>query len=278
MNRRSFFLSGLALAAFPLSCRRRDQGVRYNFQGRAWGEQAGEGPSAAKAGEPQQPSAAGGGAPQPRGSGRILSRGGGAAAPYGGKQIVPYQTTERPGTIIVNTGERHLYYVLGDGQAIRYGVGVGRQGFEWAGVARVAIKREWPEWRPPADMIQRELIQYGRQLPAVMEGGPGNPLGARALYLFQGSRDTLYRIHGTNEPRSIGTATSSGCIRMLNEEVIDLYDRVQHGGQGHRYLETCGPAGSGRRASRSLATAATSAASPHAWLWPHRSRLRWRRA
>jgi lipoprotein-anchoring transpeptidase ErfK/SrfK len=91
------------------------------------------------------------------------------------------------------------------------------------------MKREWPEWRPPADMIERELVQYGRQLPAVMEGGPGNPLGARALYLYQGSQDTLYRIHGTNDPRSIGQATSSGCIRMINEEAIDLYNRASMG-------------------------------------------------
>ena len=98
-----------------------------------------------------------------------------------------------------------------------------------ADVAKVGGKREWPAWHPPADMIQRELVQYGRQLPARMEGGPGNPLGARALYLYEGGRDTLYRIHGTNEPRSIGLATSSGCIRMLNEEVIDLYNRVNMG-------------------------------------------------
>jgi lipoprotein-anchoring transpeptidase ErfK/SrfK len=142
---------------------------------------------------------------------------------------VTFQTNEQPGTIIVNTQERRLYYILGDGQAIRYGVGVGRQGFEWAGVAKVGGKQEWPAWNPPAEMIERELVQYGRQLPTRMEGGPANPLGARALYLYQGSQDTLYRIHGTNEPRSIGTATSSGCIRMLNEEVIDLYERVTMG-------------------------------------------------
>jgi lipoprotein-anchoring transpeptidase ErfK/SrfK len=232
MNRRSFFLAGLALAAFPLPAAAEITGVRYNFQGRAWGETGwGRDPQPQRrelAPQPQRREVA----PQPQrrwGDPQPQRRWGDPQRQYGGKQIVPYQTTERPGTIIVDTPQRHLYFVLGDGQAIRYGVGVGRQGFEWAGVARVAIKREWPEWRPPADMIQRELIQYGRQLPEVVEGGPGNPLGARALYLFQGSRDTLYRIHGTNEPRSIGTATSSGCIRMLNEEVIDLYDRVQMG-------------------------------------------------
>jgi lipoprotein-anchoring transpeptidase ErfK/SrfK len=214
MNRRSFFLSGLALAAFPLSAAAQTANVRYNFQGRSWEE-----PSAFR--QQQQQRWWGDSARDPAAT---TMRGG-----YRGKETVPFQTNEQPGTIIVNTGERRLYYVLGGGQAIRYGVGVGRQGFEWAGVANVAMKREWPAWHPPADMIQRELIQYGRQLPARMEGGPGNPLGARALYLFQGSRDTLYRIHGTNEPRSIGTATSSGCIRMLNEEVIDLYNRVRIG-------------------------------------------------
>jgi lipoprotein-anchoring transpeptidase ErfK/SrfK len=214
MNRRSFFLSGLALAAFPLSAAAQTANVRYNFQGRSWEE-----PSAFR--QQQQQRWWGDSARDPAAT---TMRGG-----YRGKETVPFQTNEQPGTIIVNTGERRLYYVLGGGQAIRYGVGVGRQGFEWSGVANVAMKREWPAWHPPADMIQRELIQYGRQLPARMEGGPGNPLGARALYLFQGSRDTLYRIHGTNEPRSIGTATSSGCIRMLNEEVIDLYNRVRIG-------------------------------------------------
>jgi lipoprotein-anchoring transpeptidase ErfK/SrfK len=148
---------------------------------------------------------------------------------YGGKQTVAYATKEKPGTVIVNTRERKLYYVLPGGKAIRYGVGVGRQGFEWSGVARVGAKQTWPEWRPPPEMIQREFAQYGRRLPEVMPGGPSNPLGARALYLFQGGRDTLYRIHGTNAPHTIGQAMSSGCIRMLNEEVIDLHDRVKIG-------------------------------------------------
>ena len=148
---------------------------------------------------------------------------------YRGKEIVNYPTKEKVGTIIINTRERRLYKVLPGGKAIKYGVGVGRAGFEWAGVARVGRKAEWPAWRPPAEMIERELAKYGRQLPEVMEGGPKNPLGARALYLYQGKRDTLYRIHGTNAPQTIGKALSSGCIRMLNEEVIDLYNRTRTG-------------------------------------------------
>ncbi|MFO1088947.1 MAG: L,D-transpeptidase [Hyphomicrobiales bacterium] len=148
---------------------------------------------------------------------------------YRGKEIIPYKTGEKPGTVIVNTAERRLYFVLPDGKAVRYGVGVGRQGFEWSGVARIGAKQTWPEWRPPPEMIERELAQYGRRLPDVMPGGPNNPLGARALYLFQGQKDTLYRIHGTNAPQTIGQAMSSGCIRMLNEEVIDLHDRVKIG-------------------------------------------------
>jgi lipoprotein-anchoring transpeptidase ErfK/SrfK len=218
MNRRSFFLSGLALAAFPVSAA---ADTRYNFQARTWGHSQRV---------PQQQSFWQ--APQHQPQRWQDNRSGGwdaRGSSYRGKEIVAYPTNEKPGTIIINTGERRLYYVLGGGQAIRYGVGVGRQGFEWSGVAKVGAKREWPAWHPPADMIERELVQYGRQLPSRMEGGPGNPLGARALYLYEGGRDTLYRIHGTNEPRSIGLATSSGCIRMLNEEVIDLYNRVPMG-------------------------------------------------
>lgn len=153
----------------------------------------------------------------------------GSTPGYRGKRKVSYRTTERPGTIIVDTGERALYLVLGDGKAIRYGVGVGRQGFSWTGTAHIRHKAEWPAWHPPEAMRIRELKKYGRKLPVRMEGGPENPLGARALYLFQGSRDTLYRIHGTNNPRSIGQAMSSGCIRLRNDEVIDLYDRVPMG-------------------------------------------------
>ena len=131
--------------------------------------------------------------------------------------VVDYAGPHRAGTIIVNTNERYLYLVERDGTARRYGVGVGRPGFEWAGSHKVTRKAEWPGWRPPAEMRQR---QPG--LPDYMEGGPRNPLGARALYL--GS--TLYRIHGSNEPWSIGHAVSSGCIRMRNEDVMDLYERV----------------------------------------------------
>ena len=213
MNRRSFFLSGLALAAFPMSAA---ADTRYNFQARTWGT-----PQRA----PQQQSLF---QPQ-RWQGHRSEGWGVRGGNYHGKEIVAYPTNEKPGTIVINTGERRLYYVLGGGQAIRYGVGVGRQGFQWSGVAKVGAKREWPAWHPPAEMIERELVQYGRQLPSRMEGGPANPLGARALYLYEGGRDTLYRIHGTNEPRTIGLATSSGCIRMLNEEVIDLYNRVPMG-------------------------------------------------
>jgi lipoprotein-anchoring transpeptidase ErfK/SrfK len=146
---------------------------------------------------------------------------------YGGKTIVTYKTNEKPGTVIVTTSERTLHYVLPGGKAIRYKVAVGKEGFSWAGIARIGSKVEWPSWTPPEEMIERrpELAEFAEGMP----GGPDNPLGARALYLYQGSRDTMYRIHGTNEPSSIGTAASSGCIRMLNEEVIDLYNRVRIG-------------------------------------------------
>jgi len=136
------------------------------------------------------------------------------------KQIVDYPTNEKPGTVVIDTPNRFLYYVEGDGKAIRYGIGVGRPGFEWAGVKTVSQKKEWPEWRPPAEMRMRRP-----DLPEYMAGGPENPLGARAMYL--GS--SLYRIHGSNEPHTIGQAVSSGCIRMKNEDVIDLYDKVKVG-------------------------------------------------
>jgi lipoprotein-anchoring transpeptidase ErfK/SrfK len=136
------------------------------------------------------------------------------------KQIVEYSGKEKPGTIIVDTPNRFLYLVQGDGKAMRYGIGVGRPGFSWAGVKKISAKREWPDWRPPAEMLARRP-----DLPRFMKGGPENPLGARALYL--GS--SLYRIHGSNEPWTIGTAVSSGCIRMRNEDVIDLYGRVSVG-------------------------------------------------
>jgi lipoprotein-anchoring transpeptidase ErfK/SrfK len=136
------------------------------------------------------------------------------------RQVVPFQTKEKPGTIIVFTKERKLYFVMPNGQAMRYGVGVGRDGFTWSGIHTVTNKREWPDWRPPPEMLKR---QPG--LPKHMKGGPGNPLGARALYI--GS--TIYRIHGTHDPDSVGEADSSGCIRLTNPDVIDLYERVRIG-------------------------------------------------
>ena len=134
--------------------------------------------------------------------------------------VVPFETKEKPGTVIVFTKERKLYLVLGPGQAMRYGVGVGRDGFTWHGIHTVTNKREWPDWRPPPEMIKRQPY-----LPRHMKGGPGNPLGARALYI--GS--TIYRIHGTHDPDSVGEADSSGCIRLTNDDITDLYGRVQVG-------------------------------------------------
>jgi lipoprotein-anchoring transpeptidase ErfK/SrfK len=139
-------------------------------------------------------------------------------------QVVTYETKEKPGTIVIDTNNRFLYLVMDGGKARRYGVGVGKPGFEWAGEHRVTRKAEWPTWIPPQEMISREA-EKGHYLPARMEGGPENPLGARAMYL--GS--TLYRIHGTNAPWTIGSAVSSGCIRLRNEDVTDLYGRVEVG-------------------------------------------------
>ena len=136
------------------------------------------------------------------------------------REIVAFSGTYRPGTIVINTSERRLYYVLPDGKAVRYGVGVGRPGFEWGGSQTITRKAEWPGWTPPAQMLKRRP-----DLPRFMNGGPDNPMGARALYL--GS--SLYRIHGTNEPNTIGQAVSSGCIRMTNDDVVDLYGRVRVG-------------------------------------------------
>jgi lipoprotein-anchoring transpeptidase ErfK/SrfK len=143
------------------------------------------------------------------------------------RQIVNYPTSEKPGTIIVDTAEKHLYFVEGGGRAVRYGIGVGREGFEWKGTARVAMKREWPVWTPPAAMIKRqpELAKWRGGMP----GGPGNALGARALYLYNKGGDSGYRLHGTPEWQSIGKAMSSGCIRMMNQDVIDLYERASVG-------------------------------------------------
>lgn len=136
------------------------------------------------------------------------------------KEIVPYETKYKVGSIIVETSERRLYLVLPDGQALKYGIGVGRDGFTWSGQHKITRKAEWPDWTPPAEMRKRVP-----DLPAHMKGGPKNPLGARALYI--GS--TLYRLHGTSEPWTIGQAVSSGCIRLTNEDIIDLYDRVKVG-------------------------------------------------
>src|SRR5437870_2786574 len=147
----------------------------------------------------------------------------GAAAPLPERlrrATVAFNTSEAPGTIVIDTGNTALYYVLGQGRAIRYGVGVGREGFTWSGVQAISRKAEWPDWHPPAEMIARQPY-----LPRFMAGGPGNPLGARAMYL--GS--SQYRIHGTNDPSTIGKFVSSGCIRMTNEDVIDLFGRVDIG-------------------------------------------------
>lgn len=141
---------------------------------------------------------------------------------YKGREIVDFRSPEKPGTIIVKTQERALYQVLPNGKAKRYLVAVGKEGFSWSGVARVGMKRENPPWTPPAEMIRR-TPRYARWKDGMPGGIPENPLGARALYLFDGGGDTMYRIHGTNAPSSIGTAASSGCIRMLNHEVIELY-------------------------------------------------------
>jgi lipoprotein-anchoring transpeptidase ErfK/SrfK len=136
------------------------------------------------------------------------------------RQVVSYSGREAPGTVIIDTPHTYLYYVLGGGKAIRYGIGVGREGFTWSGVKSVERKAEWPDWYPPAEMLARQPY-----LPRMTAGGPGNPLGARAMYIA----GTQYRIHGTNAPSTIGRQVSSGCIRLTNEDVIDLYNRVQVG-------------------------------------------------
>jgi lipoprotein-anchoring transpeptidase ErfK/SrfK len=136
------------------------------------------------------------------------------------RQIVDYRTNEAPGTIIIDTPNTYLYLVLGNGRAMRYGIGVGREGFTWSGVQNVTKKAEWPDWTPPPEMIERQPY-----LPRFMAGGPGNPLGARAMYLG----GSIYRIHGTNDPSTIGHRVSSGCIRLTNDDVSDLYSRVNVG-------------------------------------------------
>lgn len=143
------------------------------------------------------------------------------------RRVVSYRGPERPGTIVVDPQDKYLYLVRDDASAIRYGVGVGREGFGWSGRATIKRKAEWPTWTPPREMTLRD--EEAAKWAGGMPGGPDNPLGARALYLFEGNRDTLYRIHGNNDPSSIGHAVSSGCIRLLNQDVIDLYRRVPVG-------------------------------------------------
>ena len=141
-------------------------------------------------------------------------------APELRRQSVYYRTEQPPGTIIVNTHDRYLYLIMGNGVALRYGIGVGRDGFQWGGIQKITLKREWPDWVPPPEMIERQPY-----LPRWMAGGPGNPLGARAINLGA----TVYRIHGTNAPETIGQAVSSGCFRLVNDDVTDLYSRVPVG-------------------------------------------------
>ena len=136
------------------------------------------------------------------------------------RQLVFFRSNEAPGTLVISTADRFIYLVLGNSRALRYGIGVGREGFQWSGLVKVTRKAEWPDWTPPPEMIERQPY-----LPRFMAGGPGNPMGARAMYL--GS--TVYRIHGTNQPETIGQAVSSGCFRLANGDVIDLYSRVDVG-------------------------------------------------
>ena len=136
------------------------------------------------------------------------------------RQMVSYRSNEPPGTVIVHTSERFLYVLQPGGRAIRYGIGVGRDGFQWQGLLKISRKQEWPDWTPPPEMIERQPY-----LPRFMAGGPGNPMGARALYLG----NTVYRIHGTNQPQTIGSAVSSGCFRLANNEIVDLYARIPVG-------------------------------------------------
>lgn len=144
------------------------------------------------------------------------------------RQVVAYETTHKPGTVVVDTPSRRLYYVLGDGKAMRYGVGVGREGLALRGNAYIGRKAEWPTWTPTPNMIRREPeknLKYAAGVP----GGPNNPLGARAIYLYRNGNDTMFRIHGTNQPQTIGHAMSSGCVRMMNHDVIDLYQKINVG-------------------------------------------------
>jgi lipoprotein-anchoring transpeptidase ErfK/SrfK len=149
------------------------------------------------------------------------------------RKEVAYQANEQPGTIVIDPQHHYLYHVLEGGRAMRYGVGVGREGFAWSGIATINSKQEWPDWYPPKEMFERQpdIKKYMTQLQSGlgMHGGPGNPLGARAMYLWQGKKDTLFRIHGTVEPWTIGSSVSSGCIRMINQDVIDLYQQTPVG-------------------------------------------------
>ncbi len=161
------------------------------------------------------------------------------------RKVVTYPSSEPPGTIVIDPGSHFLYLVQGGGQAVRYGVGVGAEGFIWSGVATIHSKQEWPDWYPPAEMLARkpELKEHMVQLQSGlgMKGGPENPIGARAMYLWQGKKDTLYRIHGTNDPTTIGHNVSSGCIRLTNDDVTDLYNRTAVGTKVV-VLATAGPA------------------------------------
>ncbi|NUU40261.1 L,D-transpeptidase [Tardiphaga robiniae] len=144
------------------------------------------------------------------------------------RQRVAYRTKEPAGTIVVDTAARHLYLVEGDGKAMRYGIGVGKAGLAFAGAAVIKRKAEWPHWSPTENMMNREPARY-RKMAGGMKGGIDNPLGPRAMYLYQGDRDTMFRIHGTTEPETIGHAVSSGCIRLMNQDIVDLYNRVKIG-------------------------------------------------
>ena len=158
------------------------------------------------------------------------------------RQPVEYRTKEPAGTVIVDTAARHLYLVEGNGRAMRYGIGVGKAGLAFAGSATIKRKAEWPHWSPTENMMNREPARY-RHMAAGLDGGIDNPLGPRAMYLYQGDRDTMFRIHGTTEPQTIGHAVSSGCVRLMNQDVIDLYSRVKNGArvvviQGGRSAES----------------------------------------
>ena len=159
---------------------------------------------------------------------KVAAKAGKKSPAYRGREVVTFQSGEKPGTIIIRTHERALYKVLGNGRAMRYLVAVGKDGFSWSGVARIGMKRENPKWTPPPEMIER-TPKYAKWANGMPGGNPENPLGARALYLFNRKGDTGFRIHGTIVPSSIGTAASSGCIRMLNREVIELYSKTPVG-------------------------------------------------